>query len=80
VNCQRIDEAEPFDCAGNLHTMLIPRDATSCFEAVLEAIEPGIVTPPNAHENFAMFSSNIFTSAFGRALFRNRMVANGVSP
>jgi mannose-6-phosphate isomerase-like protein (cupin superfamily) len=33
--------------------MLIPRDATKCFEAVLETIEPGIVTPPNAHENFA---------------------------
>ena len=51
--CQRIDEGEQFWCAGNLYTMLIPRDATKCFEAVLETIEPGIVTPPNAHENFA---------------------------
>jgi mannose-6-phosphate isomerase-like protein (cupin superfamily) len=51
--CQRIDEGEKFWCAGNLYTMLIPRDETKCFEAVLETIEPGIVTPPNAHENFA---------------------------
>jgi mannose-6-phosphate isomerase-like protein (cupin superfamily) len=50
--CHRIDEGEKFWCAGNLYTMLIPRDETKCFEAVLETIEPGIVTPPNAHENF----------------------------
>jgi mannose-6-phosphate isomerase-like protein (cupin superfamily) len=51
--CQRIEEGEQFWCAGNLYTMLIPRDATQSFEAVLETIEPGITTPPNAHENFA---------------------------
>jgi mannose-6-phosphate isomerase-like protein (cupin superfamily) len=50
--CQRIDEGEQFWCAGNLYTMLIPRDETRCFEAVLETIEPGVVTPPNAHQNF----------------------------
>ena len=50
--CQRIDEGEKFWCAGNLYTMLIPRDATKCFEAVLETIEPGVVTPQNAHKNF----------------------------
>lgn len=50
--CQRIDEGEKFWCAGNLYTMLIPRDDTKCFEAVLETIEPGITTPPNAHPNF----------------------------
>jgi mannose-6-phosphate isomerase-like protein (cupin superfamily) len=50
--CQRIDEGEQFWCAGNLYTMLIPRDATKCFEAVLETIEPGITTPPNAHANW----------------------------
>lgn len=51
--CQKIEEGEQFWCAGNLYTMLIPRDATKCFEAVLENIEPGITTPPNAHKNFA---------------------------
>lgn len=51
--CQTIDNGEQFWCAGNLYTMLIPRDATQCFEAVLETIEPGIMTAPNAHENFA---------------------------
>ncbi len=50
--CQSISDGEKFWCAGNLYTMLIPRDATKCFEAVLETIEPGIVTPPNAHANF----------------------------
>ena len=51
--CQTIDEGEQFWCAGNLYRMLIPRDATQSFEAVLETIPPGIVTPPNAHENLA---------------------------
>ncbi len=32
--------------------MLIPRNETSCFEAVLETIEPGRATPPNAHITF----------------------------
>src|ERR1700752_3730885 len=50
--CQRIDEGEQFWCAATLYTMLIPRDETKCFEAVLETIEPGVVTPPNAHQNF----------------------------
>jgi mannose-6-phosphate isomerase-like protein (cupin superfamily) len=50
--CKRIDEGEQFWCAGNLYAMLIPRDDTKCFEAVLETVEPGIVTPPNAHANF----------------------------
>jgi mannose-6-phosphate isomerase-like protein (cupin superfamily) len=50
--CRKIDEGEQFRCAGNLYTMLIPRDDTKCFETVLETIDPGVVTPPNAHENF----------------------------
>jgi mannose-6-phosphate isomerase-like protein (cupin superfamily) len=50
--CHRVDEGEKFWCAGNLFNMLIPRDATKCLEAVLETIEPGITTPPNAHESF----------------------------
>jgi mannose-6-phosphate isomerase-like protein (cupin superfamily) len=50
--CQRIEEGEQFWCAGNLYTMLIPRDATKCFEAMLENIDPGVTTPPNAHPTF----------------------------
>jgi mannose-6-phosphate isomerase-like protein (cupin superfamily) len=52
LTCKSLDEGEQFWCAGNLYTMLIPRDETSCFEAVLETIEPGHVTPPNAHMTF----------------------------
>lgn len=48
----RLSEGETFDCAGNLYTMLIPRDETSCLEAVLESVAPGASTPPNAHETF----------------------------
>ena len=33
--------------------MLIPREGMKCVEAIRETNEPGIVTPPNAHENFA---------------------------
>ncbi len=50
--CRGLDEGEQFLCAGNLYTMLIPRDDTQCFEAVLESIEPGRATPPNAHATF----------------------------
>ena len=50
--CKTLDEGEQFWCAGNLYTMLIPRDETSCFEAALETIEPGRATPPNAHATF----------------------------
>jgi mannose-6-phosphate isomerase-like protein (cupin superfamily) len=32
--------------------MLIPRDDTQCFEAVLESVAPGQATPPNAHATF----------------------------
>jgi len=48
--CRRLDEGEQFWCAGNLYTMLIPRDETSCFEAVLETVQPHDATPPNAHD------------------------------
>ena len=51
--CLGLDEGEPFWCAGNLYAMLIPRDVTKCFEAVLETVEPGRATPPNAHDTFA---------------------------
>ena len=51
--CLGLDEGEPFWCAGNLYSMLIPRDVTKCFEAVLETVEPGRATPPNAHDTFA---------------------------
>ena len=50
--CRRLDEGEQFWCAGNVYTMLIPRDDTRCFEAVLETVQPGKATPPNAHETF----------------------------
>jgi mannose-6-phosphate isomerase-like protein (cupin superfamily) len=52
VICRSIEQGERFWCAGNLYTMLIPRDETACFEAVLETIEPGHATPPNAHTTF----------------------------
>jgi mannose-6-phosphate isomerase-like protein (cupin superfamily) len=52
LTCKSLEEGEQFWCAGNLYTMLIPRDETACFEAVLETIEPGRVTPPNAHVTF----------------------------
>ena len=50
--CRTLDEGERFWCAGNLYTMLIPRDETQCFEAVLETIEAGQATPANAHSSF----------------------------
>jgi mannose-6-phosphate isomerase-like protein (cupin superfamily) len=50
--CRRLDEGEQFLCAGNLYTMLIPRDDTQCFEAALESVAPGHATPPNAHATF----------------------------
>jgi mannose-6-phosphate isomerase-like protein (cupin superfamily) len=50
--CRRLDEGEEFWCAGNLYRMLIPRDDTRCFEAVLETVQPGGATPPNAHDTF----------------------------
>ena len=50
--CRKLNEGEHFWCAGNLYTMLIPRDETRCFEAVLESVQPGGATPPNAHETF----------------------------
>jgi mannose-6-phosphate isomerase-like protein (cupin superfamily) len=52
MNCLRLDEGEPFWCAGNLYSMLLPREQTQCFEAVLETIAPGGATPPNAHDTF----------------------------
>ena len=50
--CRALDDGERFMCAGNLYTMLIPRDDTRCFEAVLESVAPGHATPPNAHATF----------------------------
>lgn len=50
--CRSLDEGERFWCAGALYTMLIPRDDTRCFEAVLETVEPGRGTPRNAHATF----------------------------
>jgi hypothetical protein len=32
--------------------MLISRDDTGCLEAVMETVEPGRSTPPNAHTTF----------------------------
>jgi len=50
--CRTLDEGERFWCAGNLYTMLIPRDDTRCFEAAMETIDAGHATPQNAHSNF----------------------------
>jgi mannose-6-phosphate isomerase-like protein (cupin superfamily) len=50
--CRTLHEGEQFFCAGNLYTMLIPRDDTHCFEAVLETVAVGHATPPNAHQTF----------------------------
>lgn len=45
-------EGEPFRCAGNDFVMLLPRDLTGCCEVVLQTVQPGGETPPNAHETF----------------------------
>jgi mannose-6-phosphate isomerase-like protein (cupin superfamily) len=50
--CRTLNEGERFWCAGNLYTMLIPRDDTQCFEAAMETIEAGHATPANAHSSF----------------------------
>ncbi|MBS1852744.1 MAG: cupin domain-containing protein [Acidobacteria bacterium] len=50
--CRQLNEGEEFWCAGSLYTMLIPRDDTRCFEAVMESIAPGRATPTNAHATF----------------------------
>lgn len=50
--CRCLHEGEKFECAGNLYSMLIPRDETRCLEAALETVAPGQSTPPNAHESF----------------------------
>jgi mannose-6-phosphate isomerase-like protein (cupin superfamily) len=50
--CLRLDQGESFWCAGNLYSMLVPREQTQSFEAVLETIEPGGATPSNAHSTF----------------------------
>jgi mannose-6-phosphate isomerase-like protein (cupin superfamily) len=55
--CRTIDEGERFWCAGSLYTMLIPRDETQCFEAVMETIAAGHATPVNAHSSFVQMYS-----------------------
>jgi mannose-6-phosphate isomerase-like protein (cupin superfamily) len=50
--CRTLTEGERFWCAGNLYTMLIPRDDTQCLEAAMETIEVGQATPANAHSSF----------------------------
>lgn len=45
-------EGEPFRCAGNDFVMLLPRDLTDCCGVVLQIVQPGAQTPPNAHETF----------------------------
>jgi mannose-6-phosphate isomerase-like protein (cupin superfamily) len=45
-------EGEKFKCAGNEFVMMLPRDVTGCCEVVLETVQPGKKTPPNAHSTF----------------------------
>jgi mannose-6-phosphate isomerase-like protein (cupin superfamily) len=45
-------EGERFPCAGNEYVMLVPREVTDCCEVVLERIDSGGSTPPNAHLTF----------------------------
>jgi mannose-6-phosphate isomerase-like protein (cupin superfamily) len=45
-------DGERFPCAGNEYVMLVPREVTNCCEVVLEKIEAGGSTPPNAHLTF----------------------------
>lgn len=47
------DKGESFFCAGNEYLMLLPRDVTDCCEMVMEKIEVGGKTPPNAHTTFS---------------------------
>ena len=49
---REFSEGEPFRCAGNEFTMLLPRDETGACEAVLQMVRPGGTTPPNSHETF----------------------------
>lgn len=63
--CRTLDEGEQFMCAGNLYSMLIPRDDTHCFEAVLETVAAGMATPPNAHETFVQ----MYFLVVGRAAY-----------
>ena len=62
--CQSIHEGEEFQCAGNSYRMLVPRDSTRCLEAVLETLEPGSSTPPNAHKTFVQLF--VFLEGKGR--------------
>jgi len=62
--CRSVQEGEEFQCAGNTYRMLVPRDATGCAEAVMETLEPGKSTPPNAHETFVQLF--VFLQGKGR--------------
>ena len=49
---KEFNEGEPFSCAGNAFKMLLSRDVGEFCEVVLEIVEPGVDTPPNAHATF----------------------------
>ena len=49
---KRLDEAEPFECAGIQFGMLLPRDITGSVEVVWERLEPSKSTPVDQHLSF----------------------------
>jgi mannose-6-phosphate isomerase-like protein (cupin superfamily) len=49
---KQFSEGDPFRCAGNEFVMLLPREATSACEVVLQMVRPGATTPSNSHETF----------------------------
>lgn len=81
--CRTLDEGEQFHCAGNLYTMLIPRDDTCCFEAALESVAPGGATPPNAHATFVQmyfFSCRPWPRSYRWRIPRNCCAGRGFCP
>jgi len=49
---KRLEEAEPFECAGIQFGMVLPRDITGSVEVVWERLEPTTCTPVDQHRSF----------------------------
>lgn len=49
---KRLEEAEPFECAGIQFGMVLPRDVTGSVEVVWERLEPSMRTPLDQHLSF----------------------------
>ena len=49
---KKLDNAEPFECAGVKFAMVLPRDVTGSVEVVWERLEPFQGTPEDRHQSF----------------------------